>query len=169
MLLLLFALSHGLEPQQSTVVSRRASTVAVASAVLPLKSLAVADAPGLVIEEIKVGQGDGPPKPDAQVTIDYKAWLNDFDGKLFADEKGPLVIPLGQDAIIKGLEETLLGMRVGGTRRVVIPPQLAYGATGYPRTGENKGSVIPPDSTLYFQVRLRSIKLTKGAFGLNLF
>lgn len=146
-------------------LDRRGAALGIASAVLPGTSRANG---GLVIEDLQVGQGDGPPRPDAQVTIDYKAWLDGFDGRLFSEVRGPLVVPLGKDAIIPGLEQTILGMRVGGTRRVAIPPNLAYGSTGYPTSGDKVGSVIPPNSTLYFQIRLRSIKLSTGAFGLNL-
>jgi len=125
---------------------------------------------GLVIEDVQPGQGDGPPNVGQTVSIDFIGWLDGFDGEqVFIREKGPLYVELGAGRLPKGVEQTLLGMRVGGTRRVTISPDLAYGKTGYPRDGDKKGSIIPPDATLYFQVRLRSIKLNVGAFGLGVF
>ena len=104
-------------------------------------------------------------KSGDKVSIDYTGWLDDFDGKKFdssLDRNIPLSLTLGSGQAIVGLDEGLTGMRVGGTRRFVIKPELAYGPDGYPRSGDDKGSMIPGGSTLYFQVRLRSVKGLSG-------
>eukprot|EP00620_Florenciella_sp_RCC1587_P017186 CAMPEP_0182571132 /NCGR_PEP_ID=MMETSP1324-20130603/12240_1 /TAXON_ID=236786 /ORGANISM="Florenciella sp., Strain RCC1587" /LENGTH=220 /DNA_ID=CAMNT_0024785637 /DNA_START=111 /DNA_END=773 /DNA_ORIENTATION=+ len=104
-------------------------------------------------------------KSGDKVSIDYTGWLDDFDGKKFdssLDRNIPLSLTLGSGQAILGLDEGLTGMRVGGTRRFVIKPELAYGGDGYPRSGDDKGSMIPGGSTLYFQVRLRSVKGLSG-------
>jgi len=104
-------------------------------------------------------------KSGDKVSIDYTGWLEDFDGKKFdssLDRNTPLSLVLGSGQAIPGLDEGLTGMRVGGTRRFVIKPELAYGSDGYPRSGDAKGSMIPGGSTLYFQVRLRSVKGLSG-------
>lgn len=149
---------------------RRRDIVFAGVASVSLPARAAEEAPGLIIEDVQVGQGDMV-KPDSVVSIGYKAWLDGFDSaKKFADVPGPSIVPLGQDKIAKGLETALVSMRVGGKRRVTIPADLGYGDTGFPREGDKKGAIIPPGATLYFEVRVRSIKLSQGlGFGLNLF
>ena len=124
---------------------------------------------GLEYYDVKVGQGDGPAKLDNTVTIDYIAWLNGFEGKEFLRFEKPIKVKLGEKKVAPGLEECLLAdMNIGGTRRCKLPPSLAYGATGYPKSGDKAGSIIPPNADVYFQVRLRSVVLSKGlGFGLN--
>ncbi|KAH8049716.1 hypothetical protein JL721_11598 [Aureococcus anophagefferens] len=84
-------------------------------------------------------------------------------------------VDLGTDAIAPGLKEAILAdARVGTTRRVVVPPSLGYGATGFPREDGTaagaKGSIVPPDATLYYEFKIRSITLSRGiGFGLNFF
>ena len=126
-------------------------------------------ASGLEYYDVKVGQGDGPAKIDQTVTIDYIAWLNDFEGKEFSRFEKPIKVKLGEKKVAPGLEECLLAdMNIGGTRRCKLPAKLAYGSTGYPKSGEKAGSIIPPNADVYFQVRLRSVVLSKGlGFGLN--
>ena len=103
------------------------------------------------------------------MTIDYVAWLGGFDGREFSRFEKPIKVKLGEKKVAPGLEECLLAdMNIGGTRRCKLPPSLAYGATGYPKSGEKAGSIIPPNADVYFQVRLRSVVLSKGlGFGLN--
>merc|ERR1719263_992318 len=81
----------------------------------------------------------------------------------------PIKVKLGEKKVAPGLEECLLAdMNIGGTRRCKLPAKLAYGSTGYPKSGEKAGSIIPPNADVYFQVRLRSVVLSKGlGFGLN--
>lgn len=166
MLLLVLTTAAGLTlpVQRRDVVS-----AAVASIALPARADELPPLPeGLIIEDLQIGQGDMV-KADSVVSIGYKAWLDGFDSaKKFADVPGPLVVPLGQDKIAKGLEVAIASMRVGGKRRVTIPADLGYGAAGFPPEADQK--IIPPGATLYFEVRVRSIKLSQGlGFGLNLF
>ena len=145
---------------------------APAALALPQPSRAVEmtkTASGLEYYDVKVGQGDGPAKIEQTVTIDYIAWLNGFEGKEFSRFEKPIKVKLGEKKVAPGLEECLLAdMNIGGTRRCKLPPSLAYGATGYPKSGDKAGSIIPPNADVYFQVRLRSVVLSKGlGFGLN--
>ncbi|HKW01902.1 MAG TPA: FKBP-type peptidyl-prolyl cis-trans isomerase [Vicinamibacterales bacterium] len=89
------------------------------------------------------------------LTTDYTGWLYDAskaDGKgaVFATSLGstPITFTLGSSQVIAGWDQGLVGMRVGGTRRLVIPPDLAYGGT--------RRSSIPPYATLVFEVTLRA-------------
>ncbi|MEX0786170.1 MAG: FKBP-type peptidyl-prolyl cis-trans isomerase, partial [Dehalococcoidia bacterium] len=102
---------------------------------------------GLQIIEVEVGDGDEV-GATATVTVHYTGWLDDgtvFDSSV---ERGqPATFPL--DGVIVGWQEGIPGMKVGGTRRLIIPPELAYG-------DQDRGS-IPPNSTLTFDVELISI------------
>jgi FKBP-type peptidyl-prolyl cis-trans isomerase len=104
-------------------------------------------ASGLVIEEIIVGEG-AEASAGQEVTVHYTGWLT--DGKKFdssKDRDDPFVFPLGAGRVIKGWDEGVQGMKVGGTRKLTIPAALGYGARG-------AGGVIPPDATLVFEVEL---------------
>ncbi|MEK6592877.1 MAG: FKBP-type peptidyl-prolyl cis-trans isomerase [Pseudomonadota bacterium] len=104
-------------------------------------------ASGLVIEEITVGAG-AEAAAGQKVTVHYTGWLT--DGKKFdssKDRDDPFVFPLGAGRVIKGWDEGVQGMKVGGTRKLTIPSALGYGARG-------AGGVIPPDATLVFEVEL---------------
>ena len=85
----------------------------------------------------------------------YTGWLyNDGSaGRKFDSSKDrgdPFEFPLGGGMVIRGWDEGVAGMQVGGTRRLVIPPELGYGARG-------AGGVIPPNSTLLFEVELLAV------------
>jgi FKBP-type peptidyl-prolyl cis-trans isomerase FkpA len=83
--------------------------------------------------------------------VHYTGWLMDgtkFDSSV--DRNQPFSFPLGAGQVIKGWDEGVVGMKVGGKRILVIPPQLGYGARG-------AGNVIPPNSTLKFEVQLLDV------------
>ncbi len=101
---------------------------------------------GLRITDLKVG--DGPEATAGQtVSVNYRGTLE--NGKEFDSsyERGPFTFPLGSGRVIKGWDEGVEGMKVGGKRKLVIPPDLGYGSRG-------AGRVIPPNSTLIFEVEL---------------
>jgi len=90
--------------------------------------------------------------PAHYVAVHYTGWLEDgtqFDSS--RDRGEPLVFPLGINAVIVGWEEGVAGMRVGGKRRLIVPPKAAYGKVGVE-------GVIPPNATLTFEVELISVR-----------
>lgn len=106
--------------------------------------------PGMKVEKITPGAGALPKRGDT-VTVHYTGWLTDgtkFDSSVDRDE--PFSFVLGAGQVIAGWDQGVAGMRVGDKARLTIPPELAYGAQGYP-------GAIPPDATLVFEVELLSI------------
>ncbi len=109
---------------------------------------------GLQYEDTVVGQGDVA-QAGQRVTVHYTGWLyqNGQAGAKFDSSKDrgqPFVFPLGAGHVIKGWDEGVQGMAVGGTRRLVIPANMGYGARG-------AGGVIPPNATLLFEVDLLAL------------
>ena len=110
-------------------------------------------ASGLQYEDTTVGSGDEA-KAGQQVSVHYTGWLFN-DGRQGAkfdssrDRNDPFQFALGGGMVIKGWDEGVQGMMVGGKRTLVIPPELGYGARG-------AGGVIPPNATLKFDVELLS-------------
>lgn len=106
---------------------------------------------GLVIEELAVGDGVEA-SAGHSVKVHYTGWLTDgrkFDSS--RDRNDPFVFPLGAGHVIQGWDEGVTGMKVGGKRKLTIPPKLGYGARG-------AGTVIPPDATLVFEVELLGVQ-----------
>ena len=106
---------------------------------------------GLQIGDIAVGTGDEA-KAGNMVTVHYTGTLIDgtkFDSSL--DRGTPFTFSLGVGQVIRGWDEGVSGMKVGGKRRLTIPPDLGYGSQG-------AGNVIPPNATLVFEVELLGVK-----------
>jgi FKBP-type peptidyl-prolyl cis-trans isomerase len=105
----------------------------------------------LQIEDQVAGSGDEA-VPGKTVSVHYTGWLTDgtkFDSS--KDRGTPFEFPLGGGMVIKGWDEGVKGMKVGGKRKLTIPPDMGYGAAG-------AGGVIPPNATLVFEVELLGVK-----------
>ena len=108
-------------------------------------------ASGLQFEDTIAGSG-AEATPGRTVTVHYTGWLydNGVQGEKFDSSKDrgePFMFPLGDGMVIKGWDEGVQGMKEGGTRTLIIPANLGYGARG-------AGGVIPPNATLKFEVEL---------------
>jgi peptidylprolyl isomerase len=105
---------------------------------------------GLQYWDIKEGTGRTAVK-GSNVVMNYTGWLE--NGKRFDSSigRGPFPVELGMGNVIKGWDEGIVGMKVGGKRQLKIPPDMAYGPSGHPPQ-------IPPNSTLIFDVELVAIK-----------
>ena len=112
-------------------------------------------ASGLQYEDTVVGEG-AEAQAGKNVTVHYTGWLynNGVQGAKFdssKDRNDPFVFPLGAGMVIKGWDEGVQGMKVGGKRTLIIPAELGYGARG-------AGGVIPPNATLKFDVELLGVE-----------
>ena len=106
---------------------------------------------GLRYTDIKTGTGDTVTGRGQTVIVHYTGWLEDntkFDSS--RDRSDPFSFPVDCGYVISGWDEGVQGMQVGGVRRLVIPPELGYGAGG-------AGGVIPPNATLVFEIELLEI------------
>ena len=105
---------------------------------------------GLQVEDLVVGDG-AEAQSGKEITVHYTGWLTDgtqFDSSI--DRKQPLSIVLGVGQVIKGWDQGIEGMRIGGKRKLTIPPELAYGNRAV-------GGVIPKNATLVFEVELLGV------------
>jgi FKBP-type peptidyl-prolyl cis-trans isomerase len=107
---------------------------------------------GLEYQDLKEGTGDKAKKGDT-VEVHYTGWLKKDNTKFDSshDRNEPFVFKLGAGRVIKGWDEGVAGMKVGGKRKLIIPSKLGYGSRG-------AGGVIPPDADLVFEVELLKIK-----------
>lgn len=115
----------------------------------------VKTASGLQYIDTQVGSG-AEAKPGHQVLVHYTGWLynNGVKGEKFdssVDRGQPFAFALGQGMVIKGWDEGVAGMKIGGKRTLIIPSELGYGARG-------AGGVIPPNATLMFDVELLDLR-----------
>ena len=115
----------------------------------------ITTASGLQYEDTHPGDGDTA-TAGQYVTVHYTGWLwengekgEKFDSSL--DRNNPFEFGLGQGMVIQGWDEGLQGMKIGGKRSLIIPPELGYGARG-------AGGVIPPNATLLFEVELLGVE-----------
>jgi peptidylprolyl isomerase len=135
----------------SGAITLRASTTATAqTAGRPMTT-----ASGLQIIDTQAGTG-ATPKAGQTCVMHYTGWLydNGAKGKKFdssVDRGQPFEFPIGAGRVIKGWDEGVATMKVGGKRTLIIPPQLGYGERG-------AGGVIPPNATLMFDVELLGVK-----------
>jgi peptidylprolyl isomerase len=146
---LLFSARLGSNSTTAALVSATAPTGA-ASPATPGGQQTVTTASGLKYQDIVVGTGDSP-KPGQTVSVNYTGRLTNgtkFDSSV--DRGQPFQFVIGTGQVIKGWDEGVLSMKVGGKRQLTIPPDLGYGAQG-------AGSTIPPNSTLIFDIELLSI------------
>jgi FKBP-type peptidyl-prolyl cis-trans isomerase FkpA len=105
---------------------------------------------GLKYEDLQVGTG-AEARAGQSVKVHYTGWLTSgakFDSSV--DRGQAFSFPLGDGRVIRGWDEGVAGMKVGGRRKLIIPPQLGYGARG-------AGGVIPPNAELIFQVELLAV------------
>jgi peptidylprolyl isomerase len=153
--------SNKLEERKMRLVSKTvlAAFAAVASLALTVDARAeeqmTKSLTGLQYKDTKVGTG-ATPKIGQTAVVHYTGWLynNGEKGKKFdssRDRGQPFEFPLGQGQVIKGWDEGVETMKVGGKRTLVIPPELGYGARG-------AGGVIPPNAWLIFDVELVGVK-----------
>tara|TARA_Y100001968_G_scaffold298139_1_gene307818 strand:- start:69 stop:515 length:447 start_codon:yes stop_codon:yes gene_type:complete len=132
------------------IMAKETTAIKVTNLGSPMdKTKSISTASGLTMTDLIVGEG-----PEAtsgqRVSVNYKGSL--VNGKEFDSSygRGPFSFPLGAGQVIKGWDEGVAGMRVGGKRELVIPPELGYGARG-------AGGVIPPNATLVFEVELLGV------------
>jgi len=104
---------------------------------------------GLVILDLVVGEGEEA-IPGKTVTVNYTGKLENGEQFDTSIGRAPFSFPLGAGRVIKGWDEGVAGMKVGGQRKLTIPPELAYGTRG-------AGNVIPPNATLIFDVELLKV------------
>lgn len=131
------------------------ATAAISPAAAQVSGAKVTTSSGLQITDTVVGTG-ATPKTGQTCVMHYTGWLyeNGQKGKKFdssVDRGQPFEFPIGTQRVIKGWDEGVATMKVGGKRTLIIPAELGYGARG-------AGGVIPPNATLIFDVELLGVK-----------
>jgi len=115
------------------------------------KEKEVTTASGLTYIDVKEGTGPSPARGQ-KVSVVYIGTLQDgtrFDASL--DKEAPYVFTIGTGEVIQGWDEGIMSMKVGGRRKLIVPPGLAWGASG-------SGDVIPPNATVLFEIQLLGVK-----------
>lgn len=105
---------------------------------------------GLKYTDLKTGKGKTA-KPGSRLVVHYTGWF--LDGKKFdssKDRRMPFKFVLGKGEVVKGWEEGIIGMKEGGKRKLMVPPELGYGEKGV-------GDFIPPDTPLIFEIELLKV------------
>jgi FKBP-type peptidyl-prolyl cis-trans isomerase FkpA len=149
-------------PAPTDSASAKTATATTASSVseAPANESAPTGNDSMAMQKIELAPGSGPEiKAGQNALVNYTGWLYDAaapenKGKKFdssVDRNEPFEFPLGGGRVIKGWDEGVAGMKVGGKRRLIIPPDMGYGARG-------AGGVIPPGATLVFDVELVDIR-----------
>jgi peptidylprolyl isomerase len=147
---------------KKVIVGGAAAVLLVASAVVGVLAVTMDDVSaadekvvttksGLKYVELKVGDG-AEAKEGSKVKVHYTGKLEDgkkFDSSL--DRNEPFEVEIGKTSVIKGWTEGLQGMKAGGKRKLIIPPELGYGERG-------AGKVIPPNATLIFEIEMLEVK-----------
>ncbi len=154
----------GCTPGDKPAEPKAADTTATAPATAPAADTPAAPASTgnevMAMQKIELAPGSGPEiKAGQNAVVNYTGWLYDstkpdnkgtkFDSSL--DRNDTFEFPVGGGMVIKGWDEGVAGMKVGGKRRLVIPPDMGYGSRG-------AGGVIPPNATLVFDVELVEIR-----------
>lgn len=106
---------------------------------------------GLIIEDLVIGEGKEARGEGFFLTVHYTGWLEDgsqFDSSVDRDE--PFRFPLDCGFVIPAWDQGVVGMRVGGKRKLIAPPAMAYGSQG-------AGGIIPPNATLTFEIELLDV------------
>jgi FKBP-type peptidyl-prolyl cis-trans isomerase FkpA len=140
-----------------TACSDKGTTAPNPTQATPTQSTETSNVTELIKKDTKVGTG-AEAVAGHQVTVHYTGWLYDekapdHKGRKFdssRDRGEPFVFALGQGMVIRGWDEGVAGMKVGGQRTLIIPPNMGYGARG-------AGGVIPPNATLVFDVELLGV------------
>lgn len=138
--------------QKTSATTAKTGVAKPAVSKTPVSAQWITTTSGLKYRDVVVGKGPQPKVGD-DILVNYTGRFT--NGKMFDSSRlpgrTPFELHVGRGEVIKGWDEGLLTMHVGGTRKLIIPPALAYGAKGYP-------GAVPPNSVLTFDVELLKIK-----------